>query len=125
MTQVVGVAQRDFEFSVIYEQRKTNQILVAGFKSLAQALDQMTWRITSSIDELSATVERVGSKLNDSLQQIRAETRNVAAQMAGHREDIKREAVRRVEREEKALEMLDNIQRKRYPSFLHGGLRPQ
>jgi len=52
MKAIVRKAQRNFQFATIYEHRKTNKILVAGFTNLAQALDQMTSRITSSIDDL-------------------------------------------------------------------------
>jgi len=123
MRGIVGAAQRDFQFAVIYEQRKTNQILVAGFRSLAQALEQMTWQITTSIDGLETTVQQMGVRLDGSLQEIRAETQNVAAQIATAREDAARESSGRAEREKLALEMLDNIQRRRHPSLIHGGLR--
>lgn len=121
MHEIVGAAQRDFQFSVIYEQRKTNQILVAGFKSLAQALERMTWQITASIDGLEATVEQMGLRLDGSLQEIRAETHNVASQIAAAREDVAGQSLERAEREKAALEMLDNIQRRRHPSLFHGG----
>ena len=49
MQAIVRKAQRNFQFATIYEQRKTNQILVAGFTTLAQALNQMTGQITASI----------------------------------------------------------------------------
>ncbi len=123
MNGIVRKAQRNFEFALIYEQRKTNQILIAGFRNLAQALEEMTWRITSSIDDLRSSVDRMHKGLNDSLTNIRDQTERIAAATEGHRADSARQAVGREEREQKALEMLDNIQRKRYPSFSHGGLR--
>jgi hypothetical protein len=123
MNGIVRKAQRNFEFSVIYEQRKTNQILVAGFRNLAQALEEMTWRITSSLDDLRNSVDGMHSSLNASLSRIHEQTERIAAATEGYRADFARESVGRGAREQKVLEMLDNIQRKRYPSFLHGGLR--
>ena len=64
--QAIGrQAQRDFQFAMIYEQRKTNQILVEGFTNLADALDEMTWRITDSIDSLASSVDEMTSTLGD------------------------------------------------------------
>ena len=57
---IVSSAQRDFQFAMIYEQRKTNQILVAGFTNLGSALDDMTYRIVFSIDELRRSADRMG-----------------------------------------------------------------
>lgn len=123
MSGIVRRAQRNFEFSVIFEQRKTNQILVAGFRSLAQALEEMTWRITSSIDDLRSSVDRMHIGLNDSLARIHDQAARIAAATEDHRHASARDAARRNAREEKALEMLDNIQRHRYPNLLNGCLR--
>ena len=57
---IVSSAQRDFQFAMIYEQRKTNQIVVAGFTNLGSALDDMTYRIVFSIDELRRSADRMG-----------------------------------------------------------------
>jgi uncharacterized phage infection (PIP) family protein YhgE len=134
MNGVVRNAQRNFQFSMIYEQRKTNQILVAGFRNLAQALEEMTWRITQSIDDLSTSVHSMSATLNDSLRQIHDQRERIANAIhdqgerianatEGLRADSSTAAAGSSVREQKALEMLDNIQRDRYPSFTHGGLR--
>jgi Mg2+ and Co2+ transporter CorA len=123
MNGIVRKAQRNFEFSLIYEQRKTNQILVAGFRNLAQALEEMTWRITSSVDDLTSSVDRMHTSLNESLVRIHEQTERIASTAEGHRADAATQAIATGARERKALEMLDNIQRKRYPSFMNGGLR--
>lgn len=66
MRAVVRKARPNFQFATIYEQRKTNQILVAGFKSLAHALGEMTKQITASIDDLASSVDGMTSTLNES-----------------------------------------------------------
>jgi hypothetical protein len=116
MSEIVRKAQRSFEFSVIYEQRKTNQILVSGFRSLAQALEEMTWRITSAVDNLTSSVDVMSKTVGQALDKI-------AANVSGYRDDLAKESEGRSAREQKALEMLDNIQRRRYPSIVHGGLK--
>jgi uncharacterized protein YfcZ (UPF0381/DUF406 family) len=123
MGGIVRNAQRNFQFSVIYEQRKTNQILVAGFRNLAQALEEMTWRITQSIDDLSTSVGSMSATLNGSLRQIHDQSDRIANATEGLRADSSTSAAGSSAREQKALEMLDNLQRHRYPSFTHGGLR--
>lgn len=63
MRGIVRKAQSDFQFAVIYEQRKTNQILASGFTTLAQALEQMTWRIQASIGTLASAVDAASSSV--------------------------------------------------------------
>jgi hypothetical protein len=120
MSEIVDKAQcGDVAFSQIYLQIRTNQILVAGFRNLAQALDEMSWRITQSIDDLSTSVNAMGAQLEASLRNIHVQGERVANAAEGLRSDAAVSSAR----EQKVLEMLDNIQRKRYPSFVHGGLR--
>jgi hypothetical protein len=94
LNKLVRDAQRDYHFASIYEQRKTNKILVAGFTHLAEALDQMSWRITDSIDELNNSVNTMSSSVNYSLE--------------GMRSDM-------TKRGEETARMLDNIQRGKRP----------
>lgn len=110
MQAIVRKAQRDFQFAMIYEQRKTNQILVAGFKNLAQALEQMAWQIAASIDNLAGSVGVMTSTLNESMRAIHSRLDDIG-EMTRQRDD------ERAARERKALEMLDNIQRGRRPSL--------
>jgi hypothetical protein len=113
MQSIVRQAQRNFQFATIYEQRKTNQILVAGFTNLANALNEMTWRITDSINNLAGSIDGMASTLSESMQAIHSRIGDI-------HEEFSKEASERTVREEKALEMLDNIQRRRKPSLLEG-----
>jgi hypothetical protein len=61
MKSIVRKTQSNFQFATIYEQRKTNQILVAGFTNLAQALEYMTQRISGSIGDLANSVDAVST----------------------------------------------------------------
>ena len=56
MYALVRAAQTDFHFATIYEQRKTNQLLVAGFQTLEQALGQLADRFDSSLENLSQSI---------------------------------------------------------------------
>ncbi len=115
MKAIVRNAQRDFHFATIYEQRKTNQLLVAGFTSLGQALEQMTWRIAASIGDLAGSIDSMGSMLNDSVQAVDSRLLEMETTTVQHREALAIQDSERTEREEKAIEMLDNIQRRRKP----------
>jgi len=101
MKEIVRTAQRDFQFATIYEQRKTNQILVAGFNNLAQALDRITSQIMSSIDDLAISVNSIGSELDESMSTIHSTLSDL--------EDTQSE------QNSKVLQMLDNIQHHRKP----------
>lgn len=115
MQGIVRKAQCNFQFATIYEQRKTNQILVAGFVNLAQALNEMTWRITDSIDALRSSVDGMTSTLDESMRAIHSRMGDIAEEARQHYKEILKEGSERRAREEKIIEMLDNIQRGRRP----------
>ena len=101
LTQIVRSAQRNFQFSTIYEQRKTNQLLYAGFGTLGMAISSIGDSISLSLDELSRSVH---SSLDEIL--IQASTDSNA----------RREFEKKVlATESEQAKMLDNIQRKRKP----------
>jgi len=116
MKRIVRTAQRNYHFASIYEQRKTNQILVAGFTNLAQALDEMTWRITTSIDGLASSVDSMASTLNESILSMHSRIDDIAEMTAKHHQTVSKESSERATREKKVVAMLDNIQRHRRPS---------
>jgi len=117
MKATVRTAQRNFQFATIFEQRKTNQILVAGFTNLAEALDRMTWQITASIDDLTGSVDVMTSTLNESMRAIHSRMGDISEKTNQHHDELIEEVSQGAARERKALEMLDNIQRGRRPSL--------
>ena len=52
MDGIVRLAHKDYEFSSIFGQWKTNQLLVHGFGTLALALAEMSNRLEMSLSEL-------------------------------------------------------------------------
>lgn len=115
MNAIVRAAQCNFQFAHIYGQRKTNQILIKGFTNLAQALEEMTWQITSSIDGLADSVHVMTSTLDESLRAIHSTADDIAEMTERHHGELMEKASQTAERERTALEMLDNIQRGRRP----------
>lgn len=116
MKVIVRSAQRNFQFATIYEQRKTNQILITGFTNLAQALDEMTWKITQSVGDLANSVDGMTSTLNTSMSAISSTISEITERASQHHNELMEGAKGQAVREGKALEMLDNIQRRRRPS---------
>lgn len=115
MQAIVRKAQHDFQFATIYEQRKTNQILVAGFTNLAQALQDMTWQLTASIDALASSVDGMASMLDESLRAIHSRVDDIAVTAARYADEASKASSEAATRESNVLEMLDNIQRGRRP----------
>jgi hypothetical protein len=117
---IVRRAQRDFQFSVIYEHRKTNQILVAGFRSLAQAVEEMASRISESIDSLTTSVDKMTSTLDESIRRLTEEAEKLATGAAGK---VEHAFTGKSGREQRVLEVLDRIERNRYRSAIPGAER--
>jgi DNA anti-recombination protein RmuC len=113
---------------MVYEQRRTNAILIAGFSSLGQAIEHLGDRIVTAISGLAVSLDCRLASLESSLES----TANAAAeQSAALRAELQRstgvneavlgqlrqDAEARTESERLALRMLDNIQRRRKPTM--------
>ncbi|MBL6957306.1 MAG: hypothetical protein ISR54_10930 [Chlorobium phaeobacteroides] len=135
MKVIVRSAQCDFHFATIYEQRKTNQILVAGFTNLAQALNRIEWQISKSMANLAKSVDIMSSTLNDSMDHLadsvdsmsstlnysmnetHSRLDDMAQSVDHHHNELLKIKNDQVAREKRALKMLDNIQHHRKPSI--------
>lgn len=124
---LVRKAHKNADFTKIYLLQKNNQILIAGLGNLAQALDQMTWRIRTSIDILASSVDAMNLTQRESLLAIHSRMGEIAETSSRHHEEkvamttqhheyLSKEASAKAGREKKVVEMLDNIQRGRKPS---------
>lgn len=126
LKEIVRTAQRNFQFATIYEQRKTNQILVSGFNNLGDAIVGLGQQISRSIEDVC---ERVG-EVNQSIRQMDESMRtSAAAEAEQHARAMEADEARyaeqttrqnqensaRAQAAEKALDMLDNIQRGKRP----------
>ena len=131
LSRVVRAAQKNFQFATIYEQRKTNQLLYAGFGTLGAAISSLGNALASSLQELSDSVH---SSLDDLLKSTRHQSERMASISEQKAQALKNyqeaqssrssaDAGERRKFEEKLLakedeqsKMLDNIQRKKKPS---------
>jgi Skp family chaperone for outer membrane proteins len=112
LRSIVRQAQKNFHFATIYEQRKTNQILVQGFQSLGEALSEMTYRIESSMDAFS---QSFSDSISDLATSNRESAQEIIAGVESVRDQLKSDSEAQRDHEEKEREMLDNIQRRRKP----------
>ncbi len=126
LKDIVRKAQTNFQFAMIYEQRKTNQLLVAGFTNLAQALDGMGHRIAASINELSDEISAMSSVMQESFvtlgDQIQIGNQQVVERLNAIHTTSKQSASDVSERHDRTLEMLNNIQRRRMPTGFYAGI---
>jgi hypothetical protein len=69
----VRKAQSKFEFANIWEHRKTQKILIAGFATLEQAINNMADRIVTAISELNHSIKSEFRELkNIQIEQIKS-----------------------------------------------------
>jgi hypothetical protein len=119
LNTIVRKAQRNFQFATIYEQRKTNQLLTAGFTTLAQALDGMGQRIASSIDDLGSQISEMSDTMESSLgaigEQLQATNESLTESIDALHSTTKAAASESKVRADRQWEALDNIQRHRKP----------
>jgi chromosome segregation ATPase len=129
LQKVVRGAQRNFQFATIYEQRKTNSILMAGFSNLGEAIYGVGERLQGSIEtlggqisELSSSMAAHNERVVDAIQDVSAAVGEVSSQV-GEVSSTIRDADAKAQtamadqatRQERANRMLDNIQRHRVP----------
>ncbi len=111
MNLLVRNAQKNFEFASIYEQRKTQQILIAGFTNLDSTLKQMSSQITTALGDLSSSVKAVAKSVDTLTTSVEATKKTVSEMSAS----MKKRAAAEAKRDQRVLHMLDNIQRNRLP----------
>ena len=55
--QIVRMGQKDFEFATIWEHRKTQQVILEGFRTLGEAVGNLTLTIEESFSSVARTIE--------------------------------------------------------------------
>jgi hypothetical protein len=145
MTALVRTAQKNFQFATIYEQRKTNSLLVAGFTTLSRALHGVGAQLNDGFAKLSGQIEHLNwaqqnrqSEMIEAMASTTEATRQAANlsieisdaaiaadQQAHDRAEAQREriAADQARRSEQQLGMLDNLQRGRRPTHQERGPR--
>lgn len=129
LQSIVRKAQRNFQFATIYEQRKTSEILIAGFTNLGEAIHGVGERLQQSIgflgdqiDDLSTSMAQMNEKVVNAVKDVSTAANEVSSRTAEVSSAIKAADTRiqaamvdQGARQETANKMLDNIQRRRVP----------
>ncbi len=108
LKEIVRKAQRNYQFASIYEQRKTNDILIAGFTNLGEAIQGVGSRLEQSMGIL-------GEQLNDLSSSMAVMNKKVVGAIKDADATVQTTMADQAARQEKANKMLDNIQRHRTP----------
>lgn len=107
LRKVVRKAYQDPDFTSAFLNRQTNQILIAGFEKLGDALDNMHDRLASSLSDLAFSVDSVGKAIEESSQSASRELETLSSIQQENQRwkwDLDR-------RSEKVLDVLEGIQR--------------
>jgi hypothetical protein len=136
LATTVRMAQRNFEFSTIYEQRKTNKLLYEGFSNLGDAIYSLGDRITDSLNDLShnldSSLSDIISSTNENSRIISDNIQEQTRRLDEHAEQqrsYESDSLRNQSGQQKTLEQqkrvldsqnrrINNIQRGRKPGLL-------
>lgn len=120
--KVVRAAQKNFQFATIYEQRKTNKILIDGFGNLGAASYSVGDRIEENLDELRRDVSHLGLSIDnwayevkDGFDDLRRDFGKMESKFTDIDETLKSSFHDQIERHDKTISLLDNIWRKKKP----------
>lgn len=124
-------AQALDRFPIVYEQRRTNAILIAGFRSLGQAIERLGDRIVDEVSRLAVSMDCRLASLESSLESAAAAAAEQGSALRAelqrsHGADdallgqLRHDAEASSESERLALRMLDNIQHRRKPTIWDG-----
>ncbi|KXI26791.1 hypothetical protein [Paraglaciecola hydrolytica] len=61
LNKTIEIAQADFNFALIYEARRTNQLLIAGFTNLSSAISGMKNQLSNMTSTLGAELRNIHS----------------------------------------------------------------
>lgn len=120
LTERIAEAQRDFQFSSIFEQRRTTSAIVTGFRNTQEAITRLRSDIVSSLSNLQSSLEsgleKVSSNIRDGFDDLAESHQQSATEL---RETLDRHAKESAERDSKHQKFtegaLDNIQNHRKP----------
>lgn len=94
LREVVRLGQTSFEFSSIWEQRKTREVLIDGFENLGQAVVQLGEAVAGSVSQLESTVARdleAGQVAQEQTQDmLHSQGKNEARLLEGHGRSLER-----------------------------------
>jgi len=70
MVSIVRRAQKNYKFTMIFRQRRRDEILIAGFNSLADTVNGVGDRITGSVSDLSEQISSMGDLIDNGFRMV-------------------------------------------------------
>lgn len=71
LRQLVRSGQRDFEFATIWEHRKTQKIMLEGFRTVGEAISNVGLMVGDSLSRLNITLEEISGQQLDEQVRLR------------------------------------------------------
>ncbi len=119
LSQVIAVAHRDYQFASIYEQRKTTSAVVAGFRSMQEAITRLGEDIVSSIsslhDSLDSGLRAIHSQLESMEESQQKSVAELRETLESHGKADQTRDKRNEKHQEFVQEAMDNIHHRRKP----------
>ena len=120
LAERIAEAQRDFQFSSIFEQRRTTSAIVTGFRNTQEAITSLQNDIVSSLSDLQGSLEsgleNLSSNIRVGFDDLAESHKQSAAELRETLDGHAKEASERDTKHQKFTEgALDNIQNRRKP----------
>ncbi len=122
LRSVVRKAQKDFQFATIFEQRKTTEVLIAGFHTLGEAIYGVGDSISASLGAVQESVRSMHVDLASAMEAQRVQQQRIAEAEAADREAAMEQEVRSnaaaSSQMERAIKIMSDLRAGREADFL-------
>lgn len=120
LSEIIAIAQRDFQFAHIFEQRRTTSAIVTGFRNTQEAISCLRVDLMESLANLQRSLETglegISSDIQNGLQDLAAGHEQSAADLRNTLDSqAKADAATRSKHQKFVEGALDNIQNRRKP----------
>lgn len=126
LKRITRLGQTDPNFANIWEHRESRKVMIAGFTSLGQAINNVGLRIENSLDRLEDSMSSHSALIVEQMIESRDAYENASKTIGQNIEqagnvsaralnDLKKDSARNAEEQARVL---DNIQRGRKPSIM-------
>lgn len=90
LRRLVRLGQTHFQFAMIWEHRKTREVLISGFRTLGEAVDGIGAAIQSSLTDLERSLDSGFTRMSDSVDKTRAAVESHGRAQAQLIDDLRR-----------------------------------
>lgn len=116
LNRIVRKGQTNFQFATIFEQKKTQKILIMGFQNLSDAINNLSYSMASSINELTASIsndiQRVSRSVSEDIGRLSDQSEDHFRRQSNiNDEQFKRQSRLLTEQLHHAEQTKDNLER--------------